>query len=239
MKLAITAAALSVMAVSSVASAQIAYWQFPATAPTQNYAITFPLAADTKANAGAAVITTNASVWNGQTTTDVIGQGAFQYFGGTTLNAVGAATAGQGLGFRGVTSPVVTPPSSPISNGKSMTLQFDTTSFTDIAMSYAERVTGTGPTTIVFAYSTDGTNFTDATTVSLTNRDSIFRVRTVDFSTIAALNNIPAAYIRMTFDGFTSATGAIRFDNIQIVPTPAAAALLGIGGLAAFRRRRA
>ena len=231
MKLAITAAALSAMALSTVASAQIAYWQFPTTvAPAAtNFVIAFPIAADTKANAGLAVITTNAATFNGSTGT-TLDQGSFQYFNGTTLNAQPGVVAGSGLSIRGNTLNDT--------NGKHITLQFDTSTFSSIVLSYAERVTATGASSILFSYSTDGSSFTAFTTVAPT-RDSTFSVRTVDFSSIAALNNIPAAYIRMTFDGFSSAGGAIRLDNITIVPTPAAAALLGIGSLAAFRRRRA
>jgi hypothetical protein len=229
MKLAITAAAVASLVAASAASAQIAYWAFPATAPTQNYQISFPLAADQKANAGAAVITTNALTWTGGAPVDSVAQGSFQYFAGSTLNALPGFTAGQGLSLRGNTNND--------SNGKSMTLQFDTTGFSDIVLSYAERVTSTGANSIAFSYSTDGTNFTPFTTVAPT-RNSTYSVRTVDFSSVPALNNLAAAYIRMEFTGFSSAAGAVRFDNIQVVPTPGAAALLGLGGLAAFRRRR-
>ena len=237
MKLAITAAALSALALSSVASAQIAYWQFPTTVPTgtngtlQNYDITFPIAADIKANAGLAVITTDALTFNGSAAT-TLDQGSMQYFAGTTINAQPGVVAGSGLSMRGNIGNV--------SNGKSITMQFDTSTFSNIVMSYAERITTTGPASVTFSYSTDGASFTALSTVAPT-RDGTFRLRTVDFSSIAALNNAPTAFIRMTFDGFsgTNGSGAVRVDNITIVPTPAAAALLGLGTLAAFRRRRA
>lgn len=229
MKLAIATATVASLVAASAASAQIAYWNFPATAPAQNYQISFPLAADQKANAGAAVITTSATTWTGGAPIDSLAQGSFQYFGGSTLNALPGFTAGQGLSLRGNTGND--------SNGKSLTLQFDTTGFSNIILSYAERVTNTGANSIAFSYSADGTNFTPFSTVAPT-RDSTYRVRTVDFSSVSALNNLAAAYIRLEFTGFSSASGAVRFDNIQIIPTPSAAALLGLGGLAAFRRRR-
>lgn len=237
MKLAITTAALSIMALSSVASAQIAYWQFPTTVPTgtggtaQNYDIAFPIAADVKANAGLAVITTDALTFNGSAAT-TLDQGSMQYFSGSTINALPGVVPGSGLSMRGNTGNV--------SNGRSITMRFDTSTFSNISMSFAERVTSTGPATIAFSYSTDGTNFTAFSTASPT-RNGIFVLRTVDFSAVTDLNNVPAAYIRMTFDGFTgtNGSGAVRVDNILIVPTPATAALLGLGSLAAMRRRRA
>ncbi len=227
-----TAVVLTLVAGASAQAQQtIAYWRFPATATAQNFAINFPLAADAQANPGTAQITTDAAVWNGVTNpANDVGQGAFQYFAGSALNAQGGDAAGQGLSMRGLTGL--------LTNGKSITFQFSTLSFGDIVMTYAERVTSTGPSSIDVSTSSDGVNFTLATTL-LPTRDATYRTRTVDLSAVSQIENAAAAYVRLTVSGITNASGALRIDNVTFVPTPGAAAVLGTAGVMALRRRRA
>lgn len=231
--------AIALLTLVGAASAQadpIAYWRFPAAvAPgAQNFWITMPLAADTQANPGAAQITTDATVWNGVANpANDVGQGTFQYFAGSTIGALNGDAAGQGLSFRALTGL--------LGNGKSMTFQVSTLGFSDIMLDYAERTTTTGASSIAVSTSTDGVNFTPATTLT-TTRDATFRARNVDLSAVNSIENVASAYIRLTFTGFSNASGAVRFDNIVIsgtVPTPGAAGLMGLAGLAALRRRRA
>ncbi len=225
---------LSVAAMgSAVASAQqvIAYWRFPTVVPSSsvNFQINFPLAADAQFNPGLAQITTDATIWDGTPGPPALGQGAFQYFSGSTINAQGADVAGSGLGIRNLTGN--------LTEDKSITFRFDTTGFQDIIMSYAERTTSTGPTALQISISGDGTNFVPAETL-ITERDATFRLRTVNLSAFAALNNNPAAYVRLTLDNITGSSGALRIDNVTFIPTPGAAAALGLLALSATRRRR-
>lgn len=230
-------AVMSICAVAGLAAAAsgqqvIAYWHFPTTVPSSsvNFQINFPLAADSAFNAGTNQITTDATVWNGvPAPANDVGQGAFQYFTGSTINAQGGDVAGAGLGMRGLTGL--------LSNGKSMTFQINTTGFFDIVMAYAERVTTTGPSVIDVSTSIDGINFSPATALAPT-RDGTFRLRTIDLSAIDSIENVSAAYIRLTVSGISNASGGLRIDNVTFVPAPGAAAFgLALVGFAARRRR--
>jgi hypothetical protein len=211
----------------------LAYWRFPQTAPSQNFYITWPLAADTKLNSGTAQITTDAPVWDGTTTpVDALHQGAFQYFTGTTIEALNLDPAGQALSMRALTGPPYP------SEGKSMTFQFDATGYSGIGMVMADRYTSTGPTHVDVSWSTDGTSFTSVPAWGFdTTRDSTFRSHSLDFSSVVALNNCASDYIKLTFTGFSGNSGSARFDNIRFIPEPASLGLLLIGGLLSMRRR--
>lgn len=235
------ASVLLIACAAGAAEAQMAYWRFPGVVPPggDNFKITFPVAADVNNVGGTAQITTDGLVWDGTAAPPATGQGNFQYFSGTTINAVGADVAGSGFSFRsGVAG---------ASNGKSVTFQFSSLGFSDIIMTFAERFSGTAAASdIAVSTSTDGVNFTPQSAYSSVNptnlRDGTFRLRTIDLSAVDSLENVSAAYVRFTFNGFstTSATGTWRIDNVQFngIPTPGSAALLAIAGLAATRRRR-
>ncbi|MBL8758717.1 MAG: hypothetical protein JNK35_09845 [Phycisphaerae bacterium] len=226
--------AAAVFAGAAAAHAQqvIAYWRFPTAVPPSNtnFQITFPITADAQFNPGPATITTDATVWDGTPSPPALGQGAFQYFTGSDINAQDGDLAGSGLGIRNLTGN--------LTEDKSITFRFDTTGFQDIIMSYAERTTSTGPTQLLISVSGNGIDFTPAETLT-TTRDATFRLRTVDLSAFADLNNNAAAYVRLTLDNITGSSGALRIDNVTFIPAPGAAAALALFGLAASRRRRA
>ena len=96
-------------------------------------------------------------------------------------------------------------------NGKSMVFVLNMSGQSNLVVSYATQRTASGFTSQVWDYSTDGTNWTGAQTVStiLTS----YSVQTL--STITGLNNAAMAYIRVTFTGASSAGGNNRLDNIQ------------------------
>lgn len=238
MKSLLGVAVLAASAGVANAGVNLAYWAFPGTVPpgADNFKILFPLAADYKLLSGSANITTDAAVWDGTAVpANAVAQGNFQYFTGDSTNLQAPFTVGSRLSVRGNTGNIM--------NGKQMTFQFDTTGYQDIVLTYAERTTGTGATTLDVSTSTDGTTFTPFTTLS-TTRDSTFRLRTVDLSTVNGIENLGAAYVRITFTaGYSSASGSVSFDNIlfsgDLAPAPGAIALFGLGGLVAGRRRRA
>jgi MYXO-CTERM domain-containing protein len=130
------------------------------------------------------------------------------------------------------------------SNGKSIFVTFDNSNYQDLSLTLAERVTTTGPTDVAVSISTDGVNYTSVTSYVLTDRSSTFYLRTIDLSSADFTDGGSSVTIKLTYTGFsaTSGTGAIRLDNVRIdgtfVPTPGAAALMGLGGLLAARRRR-
>ena len=215
----------------------VAYWGFPATAPANNWQLTYPFVADAKANAGAATIDTDARKWDGTPSgATALQQGAMQLFAGSTINLTApVAAAGQALAMRSLNGD---------SNGKSIFVTFDNSNYQDLSLTLAERVTTTGPTDVAVSISTDGVNYTSVTSYVLTDRSSTFYLRTIDLSSADFTDGGSSVTIKLTYTGFsaTSGTGAIRLDNVRLdgtlVPTPGVAALMGLGGLLAARRRR-
>jgi len=164
-------------------------------------------------------------------------------FGGTSLNAdttIGMSTVTTGAAALAIVggSGAFPPPA----NGKSMVFKFSMANLANLSISYATQRTGTGFTSQVLEYSTDG-----ATWSSIGSNDSIqgsFSVNSpvvTSFST-NGLNGATVAYVRMTLTGATTTTGNNRFDNFifsaDVIPAPGAAALLGLAGLVTTRRRK-
>ncbi len=219
----------------------VAYWAFPGTVPpgADNFKMAWPIPADAKANAGPALLDTDARKWDGTLVAPTATQqGALQHFTGTAINLQAPFTNGADLSMRSLNGD---------SNGKSYTFRFDNTNFMDLVLTLADRYTTTGPTDVAFSYSLDGSTFTPIPAAGYNTtglRDSTYRMRTVDLSAVDALDGAPAAYIQMTFTGFstTSGTGSVRLDNILFsgtqIPAPGAAALAAFGLVAMSRRRR-
>lgn len=149
-------------------------------------------------------------------------------FGGATTNAVSGDASGGALSIVGSGN-----------NGASFLITVSTAGYEDVVLTYATRGTSSGFSTHTWAYSTDGTVFTDATTI--TGRTSTsFTTQTVDLSAITAVDNLSTLWFRVTLSGASASNGNNRFDNIQInaVPEPTVAVLGGLGFLALLRRRR-
>lgn len=236
MKSMIALAAL-VVAAGAAQAATVAYWALPGTVPptNTNYNITWPINADLKANAGLATLDTDASKYDGSASPTAVQQGNMQLFTGSAINLQAPFVAGADLSMRSLNGSA---------NGKSHILRFDASGFQDLVLSFAERSTSTGATSSTVSYSTDGVNYTAASTYSIT-ADSTYRLRTVDLSSIGAIEFASTVYLKITLSGFsaTSSTGNTRVDNILIdgtfIPAPGSLALVGLGGLVAARRRRA
>jgi len=131
-------------------------------------------------------------------------------FGGTTTNdpregtAIYAGGSYCPVGGTGLSS-----------NGKSMVIKFSMSALQDPILTFATRGTATGFNNHQWAWSTDGTAFTDFGTNTAVNT-STFITQTLDMNTIDALDGAPVVYLRITFTGAASATGNNRLDNIVI-----------------------
>jgi hypothetical protein len=153
--------------------------------------------------------------------------------------------------------------SSPSGNGSSNSLsvnswtsgdyfqfQFSTLTLSNIAITWAQTRSSTGPTNFSLRYSTDGTSFTSFTNYSVaqvTWSNSVINITSVftsDLSSITALNDQADVYLRLVSEQTASSSGTGRIDDITItgVPEPSTYALLALGaaGLAVHivRRRR-
>lgn len=237
MKIAIAMSVTLALAGAAQAQTAVAYWAFPASAPSNNWQLTYPFTADAKANAGPATIDSNAPKWDGTPTgASALQQGSLQLFTGSTINVqTPVATAGQALSLRN--------DSLDRGQGKSLIIQFDSTNFVDLKLSFADRYSSTGPLTTSVEYSSDGVNYTTFGTINNT-RDTTFRLQSFDLSAINSIENLAATFFKITFNSFNAGgSGAARIDNVYVqgtvIPTPGAMALLGLGGLVAGRRRRA
>jgi MYXO-CTERM domain-containing protein len=157
-------------------------------------------------------------------------------FGGSTVNAVSGDVAGVSLSLLGGGTGTNNP-----GNGGVVTWSVDLSDFENPVVSFATQRTSTGFNSNQFAFSTDGgttwTNVGAAYTPA-----SAYALVSFDLSANNTLDFAPSALFRLTFTGATSAAGNNRVDNLRVdatfVPTPGAAALLGLGALAAGRRRR-
>ena len=101
-------------------------------------------------------------------------------------------------------------------NGYNVIFKFSTKDFAKIQMNFATRGTAKGFTVHKWAYSTDGTNFTDIKTENTANPTSTWKSRTLDLSAIEAIEDQEVVYLRLNIDSATTATGNNRLDNIVL-----------------------
>ncbi len=145
--------------------------------------------------------------------TSTIGSGVLTHditlteiFAGSALDASGY-TSTAGNSFSAISS---------ANNGKSIILTVPTSGYQNISFSYATRGTSTGFTTHTIDYSTDGSTYTNFTTISGRN-NTTFSLQTVDFTSITAANDNANFKIRITLSGSTNTSGNNRFDNFRVV----------------------
>jgi hypothetical protein len=110
--------------------------------------------------------------------------------------------------------------------------------FEDIVVSWAANRSATGPTNVLFQYSTDGSTFTTYATVAITASSNLGY--TQDLTSVTALDWNANDAFRIESTG-AAAGGTLRIDNLTVgVPEPSTVFLVGCGlvGLLAMRRRR-
>lgn len=234
-KFVIGAAVLSIAAGASAGTPEIiAYWAQNSNAlPGGGFGFApgaFPQNADFGTQAGAANLTVG-----GGDILALAGSGNYQWiqsFGGTTINAQFGEASGGSIALQNGTGG--------INNGAFIELNFDSTLYTDIQLSFARQATSTGFRDIsVDAYG-DGVLLGNIGSISNRNAFALYTFDT------ALLNEVANATIRLTFTGGETegsiSLGNNRLDNLVIagtvIPTPGAVSLLGVAGLLAARRRR-
>ncbi len=165
-------------------------------------------------------------------------------FGGTTLNAFSGGDAGSTAALALANSSA---------NGESIVFSLNMSLYENLMLSFATRGTSTGFNSHQWSFSTDGNIYTDFgvnTAVTATS----FVVKTVDFSSVTALDGDDSVFIKLTVNGASGVSGNNRLDNIQFnadraviaaVPEPStfiAGALLalpfGARGIRCFRDRK-
>jgi hypothetical protein len=224
-----TLAALAILAVASSASATtIATWTFETTPPTANNSATFgPLAADSGLGTASGLHASSATDW-----TSPVGNGSLQAWSSNRW-----------------------------ATGDYYQFQVSSAGLQNVAIDWDQTGSSTSPTSFALEWSTNGTTFNIfapySVTLALGTVSNPFWSSTTfhpqyhlheDLSSIAALNNQAAIYLRLVSQSAaTSVNGTDRLDNVSIsgTPEPSTMTLLGFGvvGLLSYawsvRKRRA
>jgi PEP-CTERM motif len=137
--------------------------------------------------------------------------------------------------------------------------QTSTLGLNNILVTFDQTSSGTGPRDFKFAFSTDGTTFTqfgsDYVVLANASPNPVWNSSTAspiysysfNLSSVPALNNASAVYFRIVDDSTVSAnggtvavTGTDRIDNftVQVVPEPSTTVLAGLGLFALVLSRR-
>lgn len=200
----------------------------------------------------------NITPGNVATATPSTGSGSLVLFGGLTTPNTGSAGAGStdtaatNLAFQTTTYA--------LQGGSARGVQFSvsTAGFTGISVSWDQRHSNTSARGVEFFYSTDGTNFISFASFTATSGDAWFNNRSVDLSSIAAVDNnsnfsfriLQRATSGSNYEASNplstyASTGTVRFDMVTIngiaaVPEPTSIALLGsvLVGASFMRGRR-
>ncbi len=144
--------------------------------------------------------THGSSDWNSSTTNPELTS-----FGGSTTNDQRPSpNAGQSLALANSSA-----------NGKGLVFALSTENYENIKISYAYRATSAGFKIHRWFYSINGTDFIIIDSVSIT-RDASWHTLNIDFSNIAAIEDLSSLLLKVVVDSASSASGNNRIDNFYI-----------------------
>lgn len=128
--------------------------------------------------------------------------GVWDYADGTLVNSLDGTTPGNSLRLRNPAGDFV--------------IKISTQGYEKLKLSYAAMRTNSGAQENIFSYSLDGVNYYENGIIPQSVSVNLdFEIKTVDFSSINALNNQSEVYIKIDFNlGHTNASGNNRLDNI-------------------------
>lgn len=137
-------------------------------------------------------------------------------FGGTAINAATGDVVNGG-------SFCPTGGAANVNNGTHLQLNIPTTGYSDISISYAVRKTSTGFTSQEIQYTLNGTDWISKETKDISTYSNSWvagQIITIDFSSIAAVDNNANFAVRIIFTGATAEAGNNRIDNIKVLGNP-------------------
>jgi len=111
------------------------------------------------------------------------------------------------------------------SDTRSLIFDLPTTGYKKAVVQFASARSGSGATSQLYTYTTDGSSYTNSgLAVNTFNpaEDPSINIVTLDFSNIASVNDNPNFKLKIDFDGATAsgASGNNRFDNVTLEAVP-------------------
>lgn len=108
-------------------------------------------------------------------------------------------------------------------------MAFSTLGLSELVLSFASSGSTNTFDTAQLSYSISGLTFIDAGAAIDPRNSAAFGIESFDLSGVTALNNLPTAYLRLTFSGAGS-NATLLLDNLQVtsVPEPSGVAMLAV-----------
>ena len=184
------------------AQTQLAAWTFDSTPAAPNTPTS--LTANLGAQSGTAILYANGTNSSSTWTTTTAGNELTTFAGTTTNDPRTTTLAGSALTLANSSA-----------NGKVIVIKFSMTNFKDPILSFATRGTSTGFNTHQWAWSTEGTVFTNVGS-NTAIIGSTFTSQSLDLSSINLVDGTPTVYLKLTVTGATTTSGNNRLDNIVI-----------------------
>lgn len=147
------------------------------------------------------------------------GSGPYKVWSVTSNNGVGIwPNAGDGFSEE-QKNPAALAIGKTVNNGKSMVFKFSMKDYKNLIVSYAALVSPNGFNAHSWAFSTDGTKWSDCGSVTIDERNVY---KPVKVPAISALDNAADVFFKITVNGATTddGTSQVRFDNIKFKATP-------------------